>query len=697
MQSHSDEDRVLAELRQLTARVDDLERELAAMRTPSGATVQAAPPPPPAPSPQALVPPATPAPTPSSALRSMAAVEAPQRSLENRLGAQIFNRIGIVALLCAATFGLKLAIDNQWIGPVGRILIGLIAGAGVVLWSERFRRKGFAVFSYSLKAVGTGVLYLSLWAAFQLYHLLPASAVLVGMILVTAWNAYMAWVQDAELLAAYAIAGGLATPLLLSTGGDHEIFLFTYLLAIDIATALLVRLKPWARLLLAAFPATVLYFVGWYAKFYAEPAFAVTTIFVGLFFAVFVCVSLGNATVIAIEATTSRLRRLGHTTREVLLPLGNAAFVSLALYSVMQDSERHWFLPWLMLAISAAYLLITRLPQGAVPAAMHLSLAVVFLTIAIPLKASGHWVTVAWLIEGVALIWVSSRVACSGPSMEHSNASSVLRWLSAASLVLGLGALLASTFWFGQGISSQLFNHHFATALIAVGAFAGAAWICLRARAKVSSLWQEYSRFAFAATVAICAVAVLLVLREITASSVQHPAFASADFGMALFGLAILGGVIAFSIRMALRDESTLLWAQLTAAAVVTINLMALLTGVREIRSLWPVATAGSDVELQRGLAVSAFLMLYGAALLTIGFWKRSSFIRWQALGLLVFSIAKTFLYDMRSLSQGYRFASLLGLGALLMAISFAYQKDWLALRNPQSPTGSDAKQGAEQ
>ena len=90
-------------------------------------------------------------------------------------------------------------------------------------------------------------------------------------------------------------------------------------------------------------------------------------------------------------------------------------------------------------------------------------------------------------------------------------------------------------------------------------------------------------------------------------------------------------------------------------------------------------------MELQRALAVSAFLMVYGAILLAVGFWQRSAFIRWQALILLVFTIGKTFLYDMRNLSQGYRLVSFLGLGALLMAISFAYQKDWLALREPQA------------
>ncbi len=255
---------------------------------------------------------------------------------------------------------------------MGRVLIGLIAGAGLIVWSERFRRKGFSAFSYSLKAIGSGVLYLTLWAAYQLYHLMPPPVALGGMILVTAWNAYMAWAQNAELLAAYALAGGLSTPLLLSTGGNHQIFLFTYLLAIDAATVALVRVRPWPRLLLGAFPATVLYFIAWYSKFYEESAFGVTTIFVGLFFFVFTMVSLRTA-----REDVEAHRGIGSLSRfipEILLPLGNAAFGSLALYSVMQDSGRHWFLPWLMLIFAATYLLITRLPQGQVAAAMHLSL-----------------------------------------------------------------------------------------------------------------------------------------------------------------------------------------------------------------------------------------------------------------------------------------------------------------------------------
>lgn len=261
--------------------------------------------------------------------------------------------------------------------------------------------------------------------------------------------------------------------------------------------------------------------------------------------------------------------------------------------------------------------------------------------------------------------------------------------------MLGLGGLIAMPIWFGSGVVNSVFNHSVATAVTGVAAFGGAAWIALRTRHVDRAAWPAWSQFGFIAMVAVNLVALLLSLREIATSryGVQpHAAFESADFGMALMGIAIMAGGAWFSLRIA-RSETSLLWLQLAGGTIIAINLIALLTGVREIEALWPAAASNPDAELQQALAVSAFLMVYGAALLAIGFWRRSAFIRWQALILLVFTIGKTFLYDMRNLSQGYRVVSFLGLGALLMAVSFAYQKDWLALREPRTARESESAQ----
>jgi uncharacterized membrane protein len=73
--------------------------------------------------------------------------------------------------------------------------------------------------------------------------------------------------------------------------------------------------------------------------------------------------------------------------------------------------------------------------------------------------------------------------------------------------------------------------------------------------------------------------------------------------------------------------------------------------------------------------------MLFGGALLTIGFLKRTAFLRWQALILLAVTVAKVFLVDMSELGSGLRIVSFIGLGVLLLCVSYVYQRDWLNLR----------------
>src|SRR6185436_14114263 len=79
-------------------------------------------------------------------------VQAMKRSgdLESKIGSQWLNRIGIVALMIGAAYFLKLAFDNNWIGPSGQIAIGLLCGIGLVFWSSRIHSKGYKYFAYSL-------------------------------------------------------------------------------------------------------------------------------------------------------------------------------------------------------------------------------------------------------------------------------------------------------------------------------------------------------------------------------------------------------------------------------------------------------------------------------------------------------------------------------------------------------------------
>ncbi|HEV2577546.1 MAG TPA: DUF2339 domain-containing protein [Acidobacteriaceae bacterium] len=558
---------------------------------------------------------ATPTPVASAppARVAVAAPHATDRSLESRIGSQWFNRIGILAVLIAMSWFLKLAIDNHWIGPLGRVVIGLIAGIGLIAWSERFSRKGYVIFSYSLKALGSGILYLSLWAAFSLFHLIPSSVAFIAMIAVTAFNGIMSWVRDSELLALYSIVGGLSTPLLLSTGENHEISLFTYLLILDVAVLLLAMLRPWSRLLFAAFTGTTLFVAGWWIRFYTDDQFARTAFFVACFFLLF---AFAPRLVRTVEESTHKTSPWD-SLATIVIPLANAALGFLAFYALLDRQETAWASPWLAVAFAAFYLLLLRLPargiarrNSPVSSALQLVTAIVFLTIAIPLKTQGRWLTIGWLVQGAAMLWVARRLD-----------QWLLRTLALIGLVLGLGALLLNN---PPASLTPLLNERFATYCVAIAVFVFVALLSRSAEPSVS-------------------------------------------------------------------EQHTIPWTTVAVSSALLISLLILIAVSWEIHGYWWFVRWRGDWSLMHDYRMyaqftySAFFMIYGAILLVVGFWRHSAFVRWQALVLLAAAIAKVFLGDINSLSQGYRILSFLGLGVLLLAVSFVYQRDWLHLRGPES------------
>jgi uncharacterized membrane protein len=446
--SQQDFDQLLQQVRDLTVRVHRLEG-LLHLQAPQPAAAPAAPARPAAiqgpPPPQASPPP----PVPPPQIFASPTATRDNSDLEARIGSHWLNRIGIAAVLIGVSYFLKLAFDSNWIGPAGRIAIGLIAGIAVVLWSERFRSRGYRIFSYSLKAVGIGVLYLSLWASFQVYHLMPSGVVFVCMLIVTAATCAMALSQDAEILAVFAITGGFSTPLLLSTGENREIALFSYVVLLDLGILALVTFKPWRRLLLLGFVGTLLLYIGWYSEFYGRSQITPTLFFATLFFGIF-----------AVAPLLMLRQEHGPGIMPLILAFVNAGTYFLQAYAMIMEIS-HVEMAWFSLALAAVYLALNRLRPKSSDAAgehnlrlMHLALAVGLVTVAIPIRLEAHWITIGWFVEAAALLWVGERIK-----------SDLLNVFALTALVLGVGRLL---FYDDFNTLQLIFNIRMATYGIAI-------------------------------------------------------------------------------------------------------------------------------------------------------------------------------------------------------------------------------------
>ena len=233
---------------------------------------------PPAPAPLLVsLPESSPAPTPPP----------PPRVLETNIGLTLVNRIGVVTLILGIAFFFKWAVDNQWIGPAGRVILGMIVGAAALGAADVLWRKGQRIFAQGVTAIGLGILYLAVYAAFAYYRLIPQSVAFTFMVANTMLAVALALRYASVAMAVLGLAGGYLTPIFLSTGEDRPWFLFSYLLLLNVAALALARVRKWRSLEILSFVATSAIYWAWLdQESKSEKQFA-ATFFALIYYALF--------------------------------------------------------------------------------------------------------------------------------------------------------------------------------------------------------------------------------------------------------------------------------------------------------------------------------------------------------------------------------------------------------------------------
>jgi uncharacterized membrane protein len=345
------------------------------------------------------------APAPSSPISSAAAASrADDGNFEAMVAGRWLNYVGILALLFAVTFFLKYAFDNNWVGPRGRVGIGLLAGSVLYPWSQHLLARGYKYFSEGIAGLGAAVLYLSLWAGWHYYHIFPQDIAFMAMIVVTAVTLLVAVGRNSERIAFLALVGGLITPILVSTGENHEVSLFTYLTILGAGVLAIAWVRDWKSLPPVQFLATLVYFWGWYSEFYRADELATTVLFATVFFVLFA----------ALPAVRS-WRDGEFSGLEVGIVLVNSLAYLGALRQMLGPDNR-WALTVAVLVLAAAHLAAERmLPEKRgtkvrMARILYAGLALTFATLAIPIRLDGRWITIAWAVQGAVLIWSGLRV-----------------------------------------------------------------------------------------------------------------------------------------------------------------------------------------------------------------------------------------------------------------------------------------------
>jgi len=422
-----------------------------------------------------------------------------------------------------------------------------------------------------------------------------------SMVVVTASACGLALAEDAEVLAWFAIAGGFSTPVLLSTGENREIALFSYLVLLDLGILALMALKPWRRILFLGWGGTGILFASWYVEFYDRAQLPPTFTFATSFFVIF-----------ALGAWLGTSREGAGGISGATLAVLNALTYFVQCYIMLMAVNRH-SMAELTFLVAGAYLLLARLGQRSRASSaavslgrIHLVLAFAFVTIAIAIRLDNYWVTLGWFLEAGLLLFLPRR------------------WRSDDRIVFAALATVLGIF-----------------RLLLIDTFAPAHLLC---------------------NMRICVHAAAIALSAALARNAAKGKNTRAR------NLGRLAAVVmnALALRALCLEVSDYYSKQLVSIHNLTVDEAG--PGAQQVRA----------IEIARGFTYSALGMAYGGILMVIGFWRGSAFIRWQALVVVALATGKIFVYDTSQLDRLYRILSFSALGILLLAISFAYQRNWL-------------------
>ncbi|MFA9439203.1 DUF2339 domain-containing protein [Uliginosibacterium sp. sgz301328] len=361
-------------------------------------------------------------------------------------------KIGVLLLFFGLAYLFKYSVDHDMLpielrlAGAGLLSLGLL-GIG---WRLRHRQPLYALI---LQGGAVGAFYLTAFASFRLYHLLPSSAAFALMIVICAASVALAVVQRAQSLAVVAALGGYLAPVLLSTGGGSHIGLFSYygMLSAGILTVSVWQI--WRPLNLVGFVFTFGVAALWADKSYVPAFYLSCQLFLIL-----------NLVIFGILAPLAALR---HDTRSLRFVDGTLVFGTPLVafgfqYALMRQQGWMMGAAFSALILGAIYLplartLMRRWPEaGRRLAISFIALGGGFVTLAIPLALSARWTSLAWALEGVGVAWVGvgqrhRRMAWSGSLLVAlAAASAAFAWpMDTTTLLLVFGVLALSLLTLG--------------------------------------------------------------------------------------------------------------------------------------------------------------------------------------------------------------------------------------------------------
>ena len=338
----------------------------------------------------------------TSIQKDLKSIAKPKSNIEKFIGENLTSIVGILITVLGVGIGVKYAIDNNWINPLTRIILGYLFGLGLLGFAIRLKDK-YHNFSAILLSGSMAILYFVTYAAFSFFDLIPQSITFILMVVFTAFTVLAAINYNRQVIAHIGLVGAYAIPFLLGGEPDQVGFLFVYMAIINAGILFIGFQRYWKSLFYASFCWTWLIFYQWYLfEYQMESNFGLGNTFLAIFFGLFYLTFLSY----------KLLKKEKFRVDDIILLLANA-FIFYGIGYVMideYDTNNRLLGPFTLLNGIIHFIVsvvVYRQKLGDRNLFYLVSgLVLVFITIAIPVQLKGNWVTLLWAGEAALLFWL---------------------------------------------------------------------------------------------------------------------------------------------------------------------------------------------------------------------------------------------------------------------------------------------------
>ncbi|MDB5244246.1 MAG: hypothetical protein JWN18_116 [Parcubacteria group bacterium] len=323
-------------------------------------------------------------------------------------------KVGALLFIIGCGWFVSYAFANNWIGPVGRITLGVVAGVLVMLFGF-WRMLKYASQGAVFLALGAGMTMLSIFAGRTIYGFFTPAAAVGFDFLIASFVSFAAYRFNLKSLAVIGQILAFVAPLL-AVGQTNSVFLFSYLLAITLATLIWAGLSGWRDLIVASLVFVTLYSLPYlFAAHGSSGIYSVDAPIVLNFAYIFAMVYLltGMYAVVKRGVVTAQ--------NELLLAVLNGAFLFLWILMV-SPKELHTLLysAWAIVFAVGSFIAF-RASEKPDPFYAYGSVAIAFVAAATAAQLSGATLAIAYTIEAlllvVAILTLTKKVGSAASSL----------------------------------------------------------------------------------------------------------------------------------------------------------------------------------------------------------------------------------------------------------------------------------------